>query len=1106
VAFPEDPSGVAVELDLGGGTWEDITSRARLTDRIVITRGQRGEATRVDPSTCSLTLDNRDGRFTWRNPTGAYYGRIGRNTPLRVTVPGSSYLSLDGVLGSYATTPDHPSLDITGDLDVRIEADTDWRDPAERVLIGKWVAAGSWSWVLRLTGGTLMLMWSPTGAESGIVFAQVPLPWLPRRAAVRAALDVDNGAGGWTARFYWAESLDGPWTAIGDPITIAGVTSIYAGADALRIGPGYINASGVPRYPIQGRVYRAEVRAGIGGTVVAAPDLRAVAAGATGWTDSAGRPWTLGGGASISDRHVRFVGEVSTWPVRWGPSGQDAVATVQASGILRRLSQGAKALDSTLRRRIPSFSPVAYWPMEEDREARQAYSPVQGVRPMTTSGLEFAADDSLAGSSPLPTLGPAATFTGVVPPATAGQWRVEMVYRLDAHPTAVTWLLDLHTTGTMTMLRIVLTPTGGIQVIGEDVEGAQTTIINGSAPSFASGAWTRLWIQAQTSGANTALAVAWVPIGGSGLAHNVTYSGVPGRVTRVTKPAENGAGLDGMALGHISVLTALDASAYNAADQAFAGETAGRRILRLCAEEGVPVTIQGDPDATVAMGPQRPATLLDLLQECADADGGLLAEDPERLGLLYRTRETVYNQPAALTLRYGQGREVMPPLEPVDDDLATRNDIVVSRPGGSSARAVLETGPLSTAPPPAGVGRYDESVTVNIADDAQLPDQAGWRLHLGTVDEARYPTVRVDLARAPHLIPDVLALHLRDRLSITGTPPQWAPGPIEQLAQGWTETIGVRDWRMELACAPASPWQVAVTDDAVLGRVDTDGAVVAAAVTASATTLDVHTTSGPLWTTDPAEMPVDLRVGGEVVTVSAIASKVTDSFTRSVSGGWGTATSGQAWSWASGTAAERSVNGAAGVVSLASSQSTVRVQHIDGPLTDCEILTRVSPSHIATGAAIAPAVLLRYVGTSTYYRARIHFDVGGAMGVSVARTVTQVGSTAPLPWTYTAGSWWWLRVRLDGHRVRMRVWPDGTEPGDWQLDQTITADTIASGSVGLTASALGGNTNTGLSISFDSFEVVSPQRMTVIRAVNGVVKGHAAGTDVRLAQPAIISL
>ncbi|GAA2456905.1 hypothetical protein [Streptomyces macrosporus] len=907
MAFPETPLPIRAELDLGD-RWEDITPYWDEHSRIVITRGQRGEAATVDPTTCTLTLRNADGRFSPRNPVGPYYGRIGRNTPLRVSVgAGPSRLELTGDPAGHASTPHVPALDVGTALDVRIEVTADWRPSNSCMLIGKWTT-GDRSWMLGLTNtGSLRVYWYGT---AGIWwFSSRPLPSdLPERAAFRATIEVNTVASTATTRLYWAPTMDGPWTQLGADGNFTNVTTpIRAGGAPVRIS-GDDPTADIAWQPLVGQVHRAEVRAGADGPIVASPDFRGLHLGTTNFTDSAGRAWAVTTPAQVANWQTRFIGEVSTWPTKWGPSGYDAEAQITASGILRRLSQGQKALDSTLRRRIPSFSPIAYWPMEEDRDATQAYSPIAGVRPMKITDIQMGSDDSLPGSSALPTLGAAAAFSGTVPGAPAGEWHVEFVYRLDELPSTVQWLVDVHTTGAMRVLHVALL-SDRIQLIGEDEDGKTHLIIEGGVADLV-GSWARFRIFATTSGSNTSIRMGWIQIGGIGRTFDPHfYAGSPGRVTRVAKPGENGSSLQGMALGHVAVFATAGTTAFNRADHGFTGETASARITRLCAEEGVPVLVDA-PEGSAAMGPQRPGTLLELLQECADADGGLLAEDPERIGLIYRARTTVYNQPVALPLRYGQGREVQPPLEPVDDDLAVRNDVTVSRPGGSSAHAVQADGPLSVQPPPAGVGRYDESTTLNLANDDQLPSHAGWRLHLGTVDEPRYPTVNLDLARASHLIPAVMGLRLRDRLTITGTPPQWAPGPIDQLVQGWTETLGVRTWGMQLACAPASPWTVGIVGDAVLGRVDTSGSVLASAATATATVLEVRATAGHPWTTDPADHPLDLEVGGETVTVSSTTHAAQDTYTRTVTTGWGTADSGQTWTTTGGSSSDYYVQGA----------------------------------------------------------------------------------------------------------------------------------------------------------------------------------------------------
>lgn len=98
-------------------------------------------------------------------------------------------------------------------------------------------------------------------------------------------------------------------------------------------------------------------------------------------------------------------------------------------------------------------------------------------------------------------------------------------------------------------------------------------------------------------------------------------------------------------------------------------------------------------------------------------------------------------------------------------------------------------------------------------------------------------------------------------------------------------------------------------DDPVLSRADTDGSAVSGDFTATATLIRVATPTGPVWTQDLAEMPFDIQAGGEVMTVKDIVGVRGDRFDRSVTGGWGTATSGQAWTTTGGAASDYSVQG-----------------------------------------------------------------------------------------------------------------------------------------------------------------------------------------------------
>ncbi|GHA28607.1 hypothetical protein GCM10010372_30490 [Streptomyces tauricus] len=866
MGFPQEPLGTTTELGIGG-VLTDVTQHAMTGDIITHTRGMRDEVQAVQRATCTLTLKSPKGLYSPRNPRSEYFEKIGLNTLMQVSVhAGQQRLVLPADSASaVASTPSATALNIAGDLDARLDmALTNWVTGQEIELCGKYVTTGNQrSWQLSLSAAGSLVLRASTDGAAVAGFNSTAAPSVPPsgRLAVRVTRASTTGV----ITFYTAPSLAGPWTQLGETVTAA-TGAVFASNAPLVVG----DLAGLGFSPPSGSVYAFQLRDGIGGTVVANVDFTAATVGATSFVDATSLTWTLSGGASISKKRVRFVGEFSDWPAEWSGRGDLIKVQGEGKGILERMSQGDKAVASTLRRRVPSYNPVAYWPMEEGQDATSVYSPIAGVKPFKPSAFDFASDDTLPGSSPLPIVQPGASFVARVPPVAAGTWQVELVYNLDAMPVAETTLFEVRTTGTARRVRARVA-TNLVRIEGLDAEEQQVFTSFTTAPQF-TGAWTRLQIKAVQSGGNVQYVFRWIVIGGSGLSVNTTVAAVPGYVVDVR--SSFGTGLDGMRWGHLAVFNTETDTPFNSADQAFNGETAGARMVRLCQEEGVRFRLLGAASDTMRLGPQRPGTLLGLLQESADADGGIFGEEPDRLGLRYRPRATLQNQTPALTLPYG-ARGVARPLSPVEPDSNTvRNDVTVNLPNGSSGRARLLEGRLSVNDPPNGVGPYDESFDRNLFDDDMAEPSAYWLMHVRTWDEARYPVVTIKLHKAPQLIDTIVAMVEGDLVQIVDLPEFLPPGPVDLLVLGYTERIGVRTWEIDLVCAPAGPYQVGVLDDAVYGRLDTDGSELAAGVSASATVLSVAVTDGPTWITTatyPAEFPFDIRVGGEVMTVTGIS-------------------------------------------------------------------------------------------------------------------------------------------------------------------------------------------------------------------------------------------
>lgn len=257
------------------------------------------QGTRALPLTIGATYDGTADfkAFIQTGGAGGWNGVILQVDAYGDVMSPSAGLRLLGVEpDANASTPDQASLSIVGDIDIRALIDPNsWASGLSQSIVSKYVSTGNQrSYRLRIdAGGQLRFVHSSTGANvlSSISTVAIPAP-AGAPLAVRATMDVDNGAAGRTVTFYTAPSLLGPWTQLGDPVITAGVTSIFDSTAPLEAGA--INNGALEVF--DGSILAVQVYQGISGVLVADPDFAAQPSGTLMFVDSVGLTWTLGSG------------------------------------------------------------------------------------------------------------------------------------------------------------------------------------------------------------------------------------------------------------------------------------------------------------------------------------------------------------------------------------------------------------------------------------------------------------------------------------------------------------------------------------------------------------------------------------------------------------------------------------------------------------------------------------------------------------------------------------------------------------------------------------------------------------------------------------------
>lgn len=918
LSFPRRP---VVEW-YAGGAWRNITSDVR-QGKITVSRGRKDEGAKPAPGKCTFVLDDGpehgNGNYNPRNPMGQWYGELGRNTPVRVsleagtddfdrtvvdgwgTSPANGTWSTHGTGGSTSSVSSGEGLHsipdplvfrmsyLAGvqvqDVDVSVDVTVDSMgnvtggdiEPANIVLRGQSISSYYLVRMIITPAEEVKLQLMLDG--STVLAGPVTYP-------------VGNTGQTWRVRAVMEQGiLVGKVWPASDPEPLDWLVGVIRETP---LGPGFVG-----------------IRTGVG-------------SGNTNTKPIVARY------TNFEIRLPRFVGETSALRPSSDLTHTDRTVSVECGGLLRRVTRYRKPLESPIRRfidRAEDITPMEYWPLEEPATATALGAnalpggdpavftrdtlgpgPVGAVKWGVASGIP-----SVAAVAEL-TNGAMLTFPVRPHPGLAAGWSVAWGQRLSADSGGRVWL---RTTNPENDVYLIFYTDGSYEVYRVD-DGLNSELL--LTDSFPAAGFDDVWHTFGFSCHDIGSAQAGysMVVDGGESTGTASALGTFSRLLRTEVTVDPDTTAPG-AWSHVAVFPEDvdglpdDFSGYyhqffgQCGDVVFddGQETAANRFIRLCTEEGITPAYTGAPDVSPLMGPQRPLPVVDLLQECVDVDQGTLYEPRAYMSLAIRTLRSVVEQGTAVELDYSN-REVAPEFAPAEDDQNTVNDVTAKRTDGGQDRYEQTTGRLNVADPgtaSGAAGRYDASVTVNVETEDQLLGQASWRVHMGTVDEARYPTVAVDLAATnvvsqPDLVTRLMDLNIDDFLTVTDVEDALVFEPIRQVVRGYTEVFDTAyQHTVTFNTTPASPYDSASLDDAEL-RLDSDTSSLLGSATSTATSIDVQTntvlggsiSSETAWVTTathPAEFPFDIVVGGERMTVTAITTATSPqvfTVTRSVNG------------------------------------------------------------------------------------------------------------------------------------------------------------------------------------------------------------------------------
>lgn len=837
--------------------------------------GKQDESTAVDAGQMTLTLDNRDGRFSTDKIDGPWYGLLDTNTPIRLGVVAATDAftrTTSNGWGVIAPAPLSQSWSVSGTA-------SNWSTDGSRgqvIMPTAGVGSAAIAGNAQCRDADLVTTFTPAAAASGASYgAGHIVRYTDFNNMIYTTVEFNTAS---TATVKVRQVVGGVTTEIGSLNPIPAFT--YSAGNAWKVRT---QADGdtirIKAWPVSGgeptswqatATQDSLVGNGIGVITVRFP------------SNTNSGAVSLIGTDDFTAIGLEWAGGVISWPLQWDMTATNSWAPITAAGILQRLRQGSNPLQSPLRRQLGGTADASgYWPMEEGSDAKFFLSTTPGANSAAFSQMTPGQDTTLAGGGPAPVLSAdTGNIVMVVKKGNGGTgFSAMFLVKLPSIP------------ATKTLIARIRTSRGPVPIWDLSVDSSNTYVEakNGDGTVISSATnvkvedWTN-WIawqlETDNSGASTAYSAIYHAVGKTAyFAQTGTVAGTTNSVVATMVLT----GINGTAFAHAWIgqnTLPFVTDTFANVSYGWTNELAAARFARVCGEAGIPFSVAGAAGlASEAMGAQREGTTMAILQSCADADYGVMAERGAGLEFVPRAARWNATTVMAITLTAGQIADIP---KPTRDTQRLRNKWTVSRISGGS-------GSFQNDASIARNGLWEDSAQLNVFDDSVLENHAAWRVAIGTAIRLRWPNLVLNFARSPELLVFWRQRGYGWRLGVTTGLSQVKGNEPDLVVEGYQATLTPEIWGAELNCTDGRVWTAAVADNTgIYGRVETDGCTSTSSLTATATgaVLPVTTIAGyPPWdnTAGLWSGGVDLNVGGERVTVTAVSAAVGQAQTFTIS-------------------------------------------------------------------------------------------------------------------------------------------------------------------------------------------------------------------------------